>query len=337
MKALVLKSPKQLAVEQCEMPEYKDKALIKVVSVGICGSDISAYKGTSPLGIYPRILGHEAAGIIVSIPDNEYGLKVGDIVAIEPYRYCGKCFPCSIGRTNCCENLSVLGVHQNGAFAEYLAHDVHLLHKVPENMSWEQIVMVEPLTISMHGVQRANIKENEYVVVTGAGTIGILAALYIKYLKAIPILIDPIDSRLEIASRLGINYVINPTTCDAVEVIKSITNGRMAEAIVEASGAAKAVRSIIEYAAYTARISLVGYPNEEIPLPTFMITKKELDIKGSRNSAKLFPEAIKLISKGYIDVNPIISVVINFDQLPEYFEKIVNNPTDYLKVIASVN
>ncbi|WP_422444822.1 zinc-dependent alcohol dehydrogenase [Thermoanaerobacterium sp. DL9XJH110] len=337
MKALVLKKPRYLTIEQCEIPEYKDKALIKIVSAGICGSDLSAYKGTSPLGVYPRILGHEAAGTIVNIPDNEYGLKVGDTVAIEPYRYCGQCYPCSIGRTNCCENLSVLGVHQNGAFAEYLVHDIHLLHKVPENMTWEQIVMVEPLTISMHGVQRANIKENKYVVVTGAGTIGILAALYIRYLKAIPILVDPIDSRLKIAKKLGIDYVINPTTCDANEAIKSITNGRMAEVIVEASGSEKAVRSIIDYAGYTARISLVGYPHEEVPLPTFTITKKELVIKGSRNSAKLFPEAIELISKGHINVDPIISAVIDFDQLPEYFERIVNNPVNYLKVIASVN
>ncbi len=335
MKAIVLRSPGEIAVGNLAMPfRCGGEALVKVVSVGICGSDVSAYKGTSRLGVFPRILGHEAVGIIEELPQFETNLRVGDLVVIEPYRYCGRCYPCSIGRTNCCENMSVIGVHQDGAFAEYIAHDLHLLHKVPTSVSFERLVMVEPLTISMQAVKRVGIKEGEHVVITGAGTIGILAALYAKHLGAIPILIDPVDSRLEMAKRGGIEYTINPAKVNALEAVKEITKGRMAEVVIEASGSERAVRDSIDYVSYAGRISLVGYPYNEVPLPTYLITKKELDVKGSRNSVGLFSESIRLVSEGLIDVGLLISAVVKFDELPKYIKELAFNPASYLKVVA---
>lgn len=334
MKAVVLREPGDLRVEEVSLPKDDGKALVKVASVGICGSDVSAYKGTSRLGVFPRILGHEVAGVVVGLPQGVTNLKVGDKVVIEPYRYCGKCYPCSIGRTNCCENMSVIGVHQDGAFAEYLAHDVHLVHKVPEGISWEKLALVEPLTISMQAVKRVGLREGEHVVITGAGTIGILAALYVKHLGGIPILIDPVDSRLEIGKRGGIDYVINPQREDPFKAVKHITNGRMAEVVIEASGSERAVRDTIDYVSYAGRVSLVGYPYNDVPLPTYLITKKELDVKGSRNSVGLFKEAIELVSKGLIDVSLVISAIVSFDELPKYIKELASNPGSYLKVIA---
>lgn len=334
MKAVVLREPGDLRVEDVNLPKADGKVFLRVSSVGICGSDVSAYKGTSRLGVFPRILGHEAAGVVVELPNGATGLKVGDKVVIEPYRYCGRCYPCSIGRTNCCENMSVIGVHQDGAFAEYLAHDLHLVHKVPEGISWEKLALVEPLTISMQSVKRVGVKRGEHVVITGAGTIGILAALYVKHLGGVPILIDPVDSRLEIGKRGGIDYVINPKKEDPFKVVREITNGRMAEVVIEASGSEKAVRDTIDYVSYAGRVSLVGYPYNDVPLPTYLITKKELDVKGSRNSVGLFKEAIELVSNELIDVGIVISAIVSFDELPKYIKELASNPGSYLKVIA---
>lgn len=334
MRAVVLREPGVVGVEEVPLPKEDGKVLVKVVSVGICGSDVSAYKGTSRLGVFPRILGHEAAGVVVSVPPSQTKLKVGDRVVIEPYRYCGRCYPCSIGRTNCCENMSVIGVHQDGAFAEYLAHDPHLLHKVPDGVPWEILALVEPLTISMQAVKRVGVKEKEHVVITGAGSIGILSALYVKHLGGIPILIDPVDSRLEIGKRAGIEYRVNPVKEDAIAFLKDLTGGRMAEVVIEASGSERAVRDSIDYVSYAGRISLVGYPYNEVPLPTYLITKKELDVKGSRNSVGLFKEAIELVSNGLINVGAILSAVVKFEELPHYIKELASNPSLYLKVVA---
>lgn len=337
MKALYLIDDETFEFKETILDKKENAATIKVVSMGICGSDISAYLGKLPLGKLPRVLGHEIAGIITEIQENDKGLKVGDKVAVEPYQYCGKCYPCSKGRTNSCENMKVIGVHEHGGYREYISHPVHLLHKLPEEISWEHAAMVEPLTISMHGVDRGRIEEGEYVVVTGAGTIGILAALYAKHLGAKTILVDPLQKRLDIAKSLGIDYVINPTESNDVEIISNITNGKMAGCVVEASGAEIAIQNTIKYVSDIGRVVLVGYPKKEVSLPTFLITRKEIDFLGARNCVKLFPKAIELIYSKKILVDDIITNVISFDEMPSYFQKIVEVPTDYLKVIAKTN
>jgi len=336
MKALFLEKPREFRLMDIPRIDEKDKVTIKVKAVGICGTEISCYKGVFPFGTYPRTLGHEVAGEVVSVPDNNNGIKVGDKVALEPYRYCGSCYPCSLGRTNCCEELKVIGVHANGAYMEYFSHEPHLIHKVPDTMSWEQAAMVEPLTISIHSVHRAGVKKGEHVAIPGAGPIGLLAAEYALYLGAIPIVIDPMEKRLELAKSLGIKYTFNPMTQDIIKEIAEITSGRMAEAVIEASGSASAVRSSIDYVSYAGRISLVGIPKDDIPLPTFLFTKKELDVRGSRNSAKEFPLAIELISQNKINVKSLISNIIEFEELPNYYKSISENPNEYLKVIAKL-
>ena len=133
------------------------EALIRVKAVGICGSDIGAYRGSNSLVSYPRIIGHEIAGEIISVSGtNPKNLQPGDRVVVDPYIYCGKCYPCCIGRTNCCNELEVLGVHRNGGMQEYFCHPADMLVKIPENMNWELAAMAEPLTISLHGIHRGD-------------------------------------------------------------------------------------------------------------------------------------------------------------------------------------
>ncbi len=335
MKAIYLQSPGDIKVEQAPYPKRKEnEVLIKVRSLGICGSDIGAYMGTNPLVSYPRIIGHEVAGEVLEVPENETNLAIGDHVVLEPYVYCGKCYPCLNSRTNCCNNLTVLGVHINGAMSEYFSHPRHLVHKVSDNIPWNLLAMVEPLTISMHAAHRSRVKKGEHVVITGAGPIGLLAAQYVLALEAVPIVVDPVEERLDFAKQLGVQHIINPVKGNAVNEIKTFTAGRMAEVVIEASGNAAAIRSSIDYVSYAGRIALVGWPKKEISLPTALFTKKELDIVGSRNSFHAFPESVKLVGEHQVDAAAVITKTISFDEIPVLVRDISVHPGNYLKVVA---
>ena len=330
-----MRAPKKIGIVDIPRPSRKaDEVLVRVRSLGICGSDIGAYLGTNPMVSYPRIIGHEVSGEVVEVSGGGSELSVGDHVVLEPYVYCGKCYPCRNSRTNCCENLTVLGVHIDGAMAEYFSHPRHLVHKVDGDIPWNLLAMVEPLTISLHAVKRARVKQGEHVAVTGSGPIGLLVAQYALTLGAVPIMVDPVEERLMFARKLGIRHVVNPAKSDAVEAIAEITGGRGAEVVVEASGNAVAIRSSIDYVSYAGRIALVGWPKSETPLPTAMFTKKELDVVGSRNSFHAFPESLGLIAARKVDVAALITRTISFEEIPELVTDIAANPGNYMKVVA---
>ncbi len=335
MKAVYLSNPLEVSLVDVKKPEPKEGfALIKVKSASICGSDVGAFRGSNVLVNYPIILGHEVAGEVVSIGENPKGIKVGDRVILDPYIYCGKCYPCSIGRTNCCENLNVLGVHVDGGMVELFSHPQELLNKVPDSIPWSLVPLAEPLTIALHSVHRGGLKEGEYVTIIGAGPIGLLSALVALHYKAIPILIDILDERLSYAKTLGINNVINAKDDNPLEVINNITKGVMSQVIIEASGSNKAIRDSFDYVSYAGRIVFTGWPKSDTEIPTAMITKKELDVRGSRTSANEFEEALDLIVNNKVDVKSIISKVVNFDDLPQSLIDMSNNPEKFLKIVA---
>lgn len=337
MKSVYLESPNNIKIKEVEKPVRKEnEALIKIKSVGICGSDIGAYRGVNPLVSYPRIIGHELAGEVVEIGENSKGIKPGDKVIIDPYIYCGKCYPCSIGRTNCCTDLKVLGVHIDGGMVEFFTHPSELLWKVPDNISWEQVPAAEPLTIALHAIHRTKVTAGEHVVIIGAGAIGLLAALSAIAYDANPILLDIVDERLSFANGIGIKHTINAMDKDAVEKIKQITNGRMAEVVIEASGSNAAIRNTLDYVSNAGRVALTGWPKKETSLPTNLFTMKEIDIRGSRTSAGEFEEALKLISEGTVDVKSIISKVIKLEEVPEAVKELSEHPERYLKINALI-
>lgn len=334
MKAIYLKEPWNISVADIDTPVPKEgEALIRIRAAGICGSDIGAFRGTNNLVTYPRVIGHELAGEIVSVSGaNPRGLEPGDRVVVDPYLYCGRCYPCSIGRTNCCTQLHVLGVHVDGGMAEYFTHPADMLLKVPDDMPWELIPMAEPLTIALHGVHRLQLKSGEHVAISGAGAIGLLAALVAMHYGAVPILIDLVEERLAFARSLGIPHTINLKTENLTEKVREYTNGRMAECVMEASGANSAIRSAIDIVSHAGRVVLTGWPKQETMLPTDRITFKEIDIRGSRTSANEFEEAIELIRHGKIDVRKLLTKVITLDEAPKVLADIEKNPDQYLKV-----
>lgn len=329
-----MEKPWNIEISDVQMPEPKEgEALLRVKSAGICGSDIGAFRGTNGLVSYPRIIGHEIAGEVISIPENnKNGIKPGDRVIVDPYLYCGHCYPCSIGRTNCCVDLKVLGVHVDGGMAEYFCHPADMLLKVPDDMPWDIIPLAEPLTIALHGIHRLNLKAGEHIAINGAGPIGLLAAMVALHYGAEPIMVDLVKERLDFAKSLGVRYTINLREEDLVEKVSEYTNGRMAECVMEASGANSAIRATLDIVSHAGRIALTGWPKQETPIPTDMITRKEVDVRGARTSAGEFPEAIELIYHQKVDVRRILTKVISIDEAPETIRDIEKNPGDYMKV-----
>ena len=338
MKAIKLAEPWNISCVEMEKPTPKEgEALIKVVAAGICGSDIGAFRGTNGLVSYPRVIGHELAGIVESIPENnKNGIKVGDRVVVDPYLYCGHCYPCSIGRTNCCTDLKVLGVHVDGGMAEYYCHPADMLIKIPEGMTWEQAAMAEPLTISLHGIHRGGLKAGEFCAIYGAGPIGLVAGMVAEAYGAHAIVIDLVQERLDFAKKVGIEYVINSGKEDPIAKVAEITGGMMAQQVMECTGANPCVRGCLDLVSNAGRITLTGWPKKETSLPTDVITKQEVDIRGARTSAGEFQEALELIATKRVDMDQILTKTVTMDEAPATIVDIEKNPGNYMKVVVRV-
>jgi L-gulonate 5-dehydrogenase len=336
MKAVSLNSPLKIGMRSVPMAEIRNanEVLIQVRALGICGSDIGAFRGSNPLVSYPRILGHEIGGEVLEVGENAPGIAVGNKVVVEPYLPCRECYPCSMGRTNCCEQLKVLGVHIDGGMSECFSHPAEWVHRVPDEMVWEQVAMIEPLTIALHANHQAKVKTGEHVLIIGAGAIGLLAAQVAQVYGAIPIVMDIEKARLKLARAIGVPYTLQPGEGNVVEQVQEITHGRMAEAVIEASGAKSAIYSIFDYVSYAGRIVLVGWPKGETPLDTAVITKKELTVAGSRNSVGEFAEATQLIHSKQVQLEPLISRVVTLEGIPDAVESIASHPDKFMKVVA---
>ena len=338
MKAIKFEQPWNVACVEMDRPvPGPGQALIKVVTAGICGSDIGAFRGTNGLVSYPRVIGHELAGIVESIPDgNPKGIRVGDRVVVDPYLYCGHCYPCSIGRTNCCTDLHVLGVHVDGGMAEYFCHPADMLVKIPDGMDWVLAAMAEPLTISLHGVHRGGLKAGEFCAIYGAGPIGLLAGMAAQAYGAHAIIIDVVQERLDFARSVGIEYAINSGEQDPAALVAEITGRTMAQLVMEGTGANACIRGSLDLVSNAGRITFTGWPKKETSLPTDLFTKKEIDIRGARTSAGEFEEAIDLICSGKVDVRRLLTKTISLEEAPETIIDIEKNPGRYMKVVVQV-
>lgn len=336
MKAIKFEKPWKVECVNTDKPTpARGEALVRIVAAGICGSDIGAFRGANGLVSYPRIIGHELAGIVESISDdNPNGIHVGDKVVIDPYIYCGKCYPCSIGRTNCCNQLRVLGVHTDGGMAEYFCHPENMLMKIPDDMDMTLAAMAEPLTISLHGIHRGQLKAGEYCAIFGAGTIGVLAGMVAQAYGAHAIIIDLVQERLDFAKHVGIEYTIHSKNTDVVSQVSRITGGGMCQLVMECSGANDCIRKALDLVCNAGRITFTGWPHQETLLPTDVITRKEIDIRGSRTSAGEFQEAIDLIYSRKVNVGALLTKTISMDEVAPTIVDIEKNPCKYMKVVV---
>ncbi|MGE9993663.1 zinc-dependent alcohol dehydrogenase [Peptoniphilaceae bacterium SGI.137] len=338
MKAIQIKNIKEIHLVEVEEPEVcQNYSKIKVLSMGVCGSDVHAYAGKSPNVTYPVIIGHEIVGEIVEIGagENPNNLKVGDRVVLNPYLYCGECYPCRQGRTNACTRLRCLGVQTDGAMSEYFVHPTAMMIRIPDSIDDVLGAVIEPTVIALHALHTVEGKAGEHIVIIGAGCIGLLTALVAKAKGMNVIVADVVDERLKIAQKMGVDGTVNPTQENALDKISKLTQGRMAECVCEMSGSTAGVRNTLDYAAATGRIALTGWPNQSVELPTAMITRKELQIRGSRTGVNAeFEEVVALIQEGKIDPGKVVSKVGRFPELPAMIAELERNPGSAIKLIA---
>ena len=212
MKAIVIPNPNEIEIREVPMPEVKaGEALLKVKYVGICGADVASFTGNQPFTTYPRIPGHEFSAEIVEIPENDRGLKKGDIVTCNPYFNCGTCYSCERGYVNCCTDNQTMGVQRDGAFCEYISMPIERIYD-GKGLSAEELALIEPFSISQHAVSRAEIKDTDNVIVIGAGPIGLFALLAAKQKCKKIVVADILDNRLSLAKEYGADAVVNTKT-----------------------------------------------------------------------------------------------------------------------------
>lgn len=339
MKAAIVISPKKLEICEVPMPEIKneDDVLVKVKAAGVCGSDIHVYHGTNPVATYPRIIGHEFAGEVVTVGTGVSDLASGDHVVIDPVINCGTCYPCSIGRPNVCSKLQVRGAHTDGGFQEYVAIPRQYIHKISKDISWEEAALVEPFTISAQVVARAEVKANDTVFIMGAGPIGLCILQAVKRIGAKCFISDLVDQRLQLAKEMGADLTVNASRQDINEVIMSETGGVGVPVVIDAVCIPQTFEQAVKIATPAGRVVLLGLTLKPSQIAQLDIMKRELDVRGSRLSNKRFPEVIEWFSNKEINAQMLISHVFHFSDIQKAIEQVENHPDETFKVVLIFN
>ncbi|WP_031428588.1 zinc-binding alcohol dehydrogenase family protein [Flavimarina sp. Hel_I_48] len=283
MKYIVCEEPGKFSYKEKENPtRERGHVLLQIKKVGICGTDLHAYGGNQPFFSYPRILGHELAAVVLDADDTSR-FKKGDKVVVMPYLSCGKCIACRTGKTNCCQQIKVFGVHIDGGMQEEVVLPEAVLLPTPE-LTFEEIAIIEPLAIGAHALRRAALKPDEFVVVVGCGPIGIGIIKLAQIAGAKVIALDVDDNRLKYAkNEIGAGYTINVLQ-NPIEQISEITSGDMATAVFDATGNKKALENGVDYMAHGGRYVLVGLSKGDLTFTHPKIHAKETTLMCSRNA-----------------------------------------------------
>lgn len=337
MRTLACTTPGTLEYAEAEKPVLKpNHAIIKIKRIGICGTDLHAFEGTQPYFTYPRILGHELAGELVEA-DNASGFQPGEMVTFIPYFYCGECIACRSGKPNCCTDIKVCGVHIDGGMAEYLqVPSYSLVHG--EGLSADELALVEPLAIGAHGVRRANVQPGEFVLVIGAGPIGLGIMEFARIAGANVIAMDINEQRLAFCKeRLNVHAVINAANQDVHAELKRITNNDYPTVVIDATGSLKAINNGFSYLAHGGRYVLVGLQKEEISISHPEFHKREATLMSSRNATRAdFEHVIASMKKGLVNPLNYITHRVQFDEVKKEFASWLNSANGVIKAMVNV-
>ncbi len=296
MRALLLQNPLSMGTCQRDEPNAREaEALMQVHSIGICGSDLHAYRGHHPFVSYPRILGHELGGEVIEVGPNPRGLRVGDSVCVEPILNCGQCYPCRQGRYNCCMGIRVLGIHTDGGMAERIAVPVNRLHKSEDDLSHDELALCETLSIGVQAVKRGKVRAGESVLILGGGPIGLGALIAARARGARTIVSDPSASNREAAENMGADAVVDPGASDFRQRIRAATGEESgAHVVLEAVGVPETILQAIDHAAPTGRVVVIGVCKDLVPLAVAELMRKEVALLTTRNSCEAFPAVLEL-------------------------------------------
>lgn len=337
MKGIICEEPNRLNAVDVACPTKKaGEALIRIQRVGICGTDLNAFRGTQPYFTYPRILGHELSGTIEEIGDNSDHLQVGDPVSIIPYLHCGSCIACRSGKTNCCTKMEVIGVHQDGGMCEMISVPARNLVKA-EGVTVEQAALLEPLAIGAHAVSRSKLTEGETVLVIGAGPIGLGVMQFAKRQGARVIAMDVNEQRLQFCKKWAhVDAVVNALETP-IQAIADLTKGDLPTIVFDATGNAKSMTDAFQYVAHGGSLLYVGLVNDHIHFSDPDFHKKEITLMGSRNSTrKDFKSVIKALRKGEIDTEHYVTHRCKFDDMISQFDRWLLPESNVIKAMVEL-
>jgi len=338
MKTLICTTPGQLAYGEKARPvPGKGQAIIRISRIGICGTDLHAFEGTQPYFEYPRILGHELAGELVEA-DGAPGFQQGEAVTFIPYFHCGQCIACRSGKPNCCTSLKVCGVHVDGGMVEYLSVPAHsLVHG--QGLSFDELALVEPLAIGAHGVRRAGVQSGEFVLVVGAGPIGLGIMEFSRIAGAQVIAMDINERRLAFCrERLQVPHTVHAREEDVMTRLQEITNGDMPTVVIDATGSQQAIHGAFPYMAHGARYVLVGLQKGEICFSHPEFHKREATLMSSRNATRAdFEHVIASMKKGWVRPATYITHRVTFDRVKDEFESWLDPANGVIKAMVTMD
>ncbi|HPD45491.1 MAG TPA: galactitol-1-phosphate 5-dehydrogenase [Anaerohalosphaeraceae bacterium] len=340
MKALVLTAYHRLEYLDVPRPELADdEVLVKVRACGICGSDVHGMDGSTGRRRPPVIMGHEAAGVIVATGSDVHDWAAGDRVTFDSTVYCGQCRFCRAGRINLCDARRVLGVsceeyRRDGAFAEYVAVPQRILYCLPDEVSFSQAAMVEPVSIALHAVNRTPIRLGDTAVVVGAGMIGVLVVQLLRAAGCGRIIAVDVDrGRLETARRSGASHVLIAGECDAAAEVHRLTDGYGCDVAFEAVGVADSLATAVGSVRKGGTVTLIGNVTASVPLPLQTIVTREITLYGSCASCGEYPVCLDLIARGAVDLKPLTSAEAPLSEGAVWFGRLREHREPLMKVI----
>ena len=325
---IVLEKPGQFAAaDRPEPAATPGTALVRVHRIGVCGTDLHAFAGKQPFFTYPRVLGHELGVEVLDPGDEPHGLKTGDRCSVEPYLNCGHCIACRRGKPNCCTTLQVMGVHIDGGMRPLLRVPARKLHQSVK-LDYEQLALVETLGIGAHAVERAQLTRDDFVLVIGAGPIGLSVIQFAKISGATLAVMDVSDMRLEFCrQQLGVTHTLKPGAT-AVDELKQIGGGDLPTCVIDATGNPGSMMGCFDLPAHGGRIVFVGLFQGDVTFNDPNFHRRELTVMGSRNATPAtFREVIRLVEEGKVDTRPWITHRFKLAETPSHFPThIASNP-----------
>ena len=336
MKTLVCTRPGNFAYSSAEKPQLTPHhSIIKIERIGICGTDLHAFEGTQPYFEYPRVLGHELAGELIAFNDAP-GFCAGEAVTFIPYLNCGKCIACISGKPNCCTDLRVFGVHQDGGMKEYISVPSYsLVHG--DGLSFDELALVEPLAIGAHAIQRATITKDEFVLIVGAGPIGLGAMEFARIAGGKVIALDVNEKRLNFCkAQSKAMHTVNALKENVKQKLQEITSNDMPTVVIDATGNLKAINDAFEYMAHGGRYVLIGLQKADICFSHPEFHKREATLMSSRNATRRdFEYVIACLKSRAISPTTYITHRVAFDKVKDEFNSWLKT-SDLIKAIIEM-
>jgi len=306
------------------------EVLLRVDLVGMCGTDLTTFRGANSMVVFPRIPGHEVAATVV---EGATELRPGTRVTLSPYTHCGECASCRRGRFNACQRNQTMGVQRDGAMTEYISVPNERLYTA--NLSVKELCLVEPLTVGAHAVARGRVTAKDTVAIFGCGGVGLGAIASSAFRGATTIAIDMDEKKLDVARRAGAAHLINTATQDLRGRLAEITDGLGPDVIIEAIGLPTTFRAAVEEVAFTGRVVYIGYAKEPIAYETRLFVQKELDILGSRNALPAdFREVIRMLETGKFPVEDAVSAIVSPEEAAGTLAEWSASPGRFTKIMV---